>query len=83
MQGLIVLAVVVSYETVREWGLRRQQRRSARNSPRARPGRDATDNNRQEGGGGPMTRAPATDVNQPALQPAAPAGRKLRCPCSC
>jgi simple sugar transport system permease protein len=27
MQGLIVLSVVVSYETVREWGLRRQQRR--------------------------------------------------------
>ncbi len=27
MQGLIVLAVVVSYEAVREWGLRRQQRR--------------------------------------------------------
>ncbi|MER5179454.1 ABC transporter permease [Streptomyces sp. NPDC002896] len=27
MQGLIVLAVVVSYEAVRTWGLRRQQRR--------------------------------------------------------
>ncbi|KAB1988610.1 ABC transporter permease [Streptomyces triticiradicis] len=27
MQGLIVIAVVVSYESVREWGLRRQQRR--------------------------------------------------------
>jgi simple sugar transport system permease protein len=27
MQGLIVIAVVVSYEAVREWGLRRQQRR--------------------------------------------------------
>ncbi|MFE9646824.1 ABC transporter permease [Streptomyces sp. NPDC006365] len=27
MQGLIVLSVVVSYEAVREWGLRRQQRR--------------------------------------------------------
>ncbi|MFF0199227.1 ABC transporter permease [Streptomyces sp. NPDC005017] len=27
MQGIIVLAVVVSYEVVREWGLRRQQRR--------------------------------------------------------
>jgi simple sugar transport system permease protein len=27
MQGIIVLAVVVSYEAVREWGLRRQQRR--------------------------------------------------------
>ncbi|MEU3252715.1 ABC transporter permease [Streptomyces sp. NPDC006997] len=26
MQGVIVLAVVVSYEAVREWGLRRQQR---------------------------------------------------------
>ncbi|WP_328424226.1 ABC transporter permease [Streptomyces sp. NBC_00443] len=26
MQGLIVLSVVVSYEAVREWGLRRQQR---------------------------------------------------------
>ncbi|MGW3668336.1 ABC transporter permease [Streptomyces sp. NPDC005141] len=27
MQGLIVISVVVSYEAVREWGLRRQQRR--------------------------------------------------------
>lgn len=27
MQGLIVLSVVVSYEAVREWGMRRQQRR--------------------------------------------------------
>ncbi len=27
MQGIIVLAVVVSYESVREWSLRRQQRR--------------------------------------------------------
>jgi general nucleoside transport system permease protein len=27
MQGLIVIAVVVSYEAVRVWGLRRQQRR--------------------------------------------------------
>jgi simple sugar transport system permease protein len=27
MQGLIVFAVVISYEAVRQWGLRRQQKR--------------------------------------------------------
>jgi simple sugar transport system permease protein len=27
MQGLIVFAVVISYEVVRVWGLRRQQKR--------------------------------------------------------
>jgi simple sugar transport system permease protein len=26
MQGLIVFAVVISYEAVRQWGLRRQQK---------------------------------------------------------
>ncbi|RBM04521.1 sugar ABC transporter permease [Streptomyces sp. PT12] len=43
MQGIIVLSVVVAYELVRRWGVRRQQRQVGEQLVAARNGRSATD----------------------------------------